>query len=262
LEDVKDRTAAAATELGRATARELTVLVPELGTKIRFGEGKKWGGEVGVSTRVLFLLAAEQRIIRGRPVGSWVSTQYRWMARTDTPREHLPPDAARAELARRWLATYGPGTLTDLKWWSGWGIGDTKKALAACNAIEVQMDDGAGFVLPDDGESVEVPPWAALLPALDPTAMGWKERDWYLGAHGTVLFDRNGNIGPTVWLDGRIVGGWTQTENGEIRMELLEDLGPPELEMIEEKAGALHHWLGEDRFVPRFRTPLEKRLRD
>ena len=69
-------------------------------------------------------------------------------------------------------------------------------------------------------------------------------------------------MGPTVWLDGRIVGGWTQTENGEIRMELLEDLGPPELEMIEEKAGALHHWLGEDRFVPRFRTPLEKRLRD
>ena len=38
------------------------------------------------------------------------------------------------------------------------------------------------------------------------TFMGWKERDWFLGEHAEPLFDRNGNAGPTVWRDGRVVG--------------------------------------------------------
>ena len=62
-------------------------------------------------------------------------------------------------------------------------------------------------------------------PTLDPTTMGWKEREWYLGPHERVLFDRNGNAGPTVWWDGRVVGGWSQREDGEIVFELLEDVG-------------------------------------
>ena len=36
----------------------------------------------------------------------------------------------------------------------------------------------------------------ALLPALDPTPMGYVERDWFLGPHAPALFDRSGNIGP------------------------------------------------------------------
>lgn len=60
-----------------------------------------------------------------------------------------------------------------------------------------------------------------------PTVMGWKERGWFLGKHGSELFDRNGNAGPTVWANGRVVGGWTQTANGEIRVELLERLDAP-----------------------------------
>jgi hypothetical protein len=52
--------------------------------------------------------------------------------------------------------------------------------------------------------------------------MGWTIRDFYLDpAHrdhtrpGT-LFDRSGNPGPTVWWDGRIVGGWAQRADGEV----------------------------------------------
>jgi len=116
---------------------------------------------------------------------------------------------ARAELVRRWLHAFGPGTRDDVRWWTGWTVGATRQALAAAGAVEVDLDDGAtGYLLGDDLEPVEPPePWVALLPALDATTMGWKERDWYLGSHRAQLFDTAGNAGPTVWVDGRIVGG-------------------------------------------------------
>ena len=69
----------------------------------------------------------------------------------------------------------------------------------------------------DGLESTPEPdPTAALLPALDPTPMGWVERDWFLGEHRAPLFDRTGNIGPTIFWQGRVVGGWAQRADGEI----------------------------------------------
>ena len=43
----------------------------------------------------------------------------------------MSQDAARADLVRRWLARFGPGTLADIVWWTGWNQGDTRRALAA-----------------------------------------------------------------------------------------------------------------------------------
>jgi hypothetical protein len=99
-----------------------------------------------------------------------------------------------------------------------------------------------------------------LLPALDPTVMGWAERDWYLGAHRTALFDRNGNAGPTIWADGRVVGGWAHRADGTVAVRLLEDVGAEVTGAVDTAAGQLEAWLGERRFTPRFRTPLEKEL--
>ncbi len=104
-----------------------------------------------------------------------------------------------------------PRPVTDLKWWTGWNAGDVKKALALLDVTEVDLGGNTGIVLSDDLEPAPEPePWAALLPALDATPMGWQERGWFLGGHGLTLFDRNGNIGPSIWWDGRVVGGWAQ----------------------------------------------------
>lgn len=79
--------------------------------------------------------------------------------------------------------------------------------LAPVLAVEVTLANGPGYLLGEDIEHVAPPgPWVALLPSLDPTTMGWKERGWYLGDHYPVLFDRNGNAGPTV--GGRARRGW------------------------------------------------------
>ncbi len=112
----------------------------------------------------------------------------------------------------------------------------------------------------DEAPVGEVEPWAALLPGLDPAPMGWKERDWYLGEHRAELFDRNGNVGPTVWWEGRIVGGWAQRPDGELVVRMLEDAGDDARRAIDEEAARLRSALGDLRVTPRFRTPLERAL--
>ena len=213
-------------------------------------------------------MAAEGRLARGRPNGGWTDRQYQWTRRDRAP---LPdPDAAAAELIARWLARFGPGTLTDLKWWTGWTVTKTRTALGLLGdrVREVDLDGAPGLDLAPtaegegegEDEAEGEAPWVALLPSLDPTPMGWKERDWYLGEHEAELFDRNGNIGPTIWLDGRIVGGWSQTPAGEIAVGLLEDVGAEVEARIDARAAALADFIGDTRFKPSFPTPLQRRL--
>jgi hypothetical protein len=174
----------------------------------------------------------------------------------------VPPEEARVELTRRWLRAFGPATVADLRWWTGWSAAEVKRALAAVEPVEVELDGGeTGLLLTDDTASVREPkPWAALLPALDPTAMGWTGRAWYVGPHAGMLFDRAGNIGPTVWWCGRIVGGWGQAPSGEIVVRMLEDVGTAAGQAVEAEALRLMSFLGGDRVTPRFRTPIEREL--
>jgi hypothetical protein len=176
----------------------------------------------------------------------------------------IPVDEARTELVRRWLVTFGPAPVTDLKWWTGWTVANVKAALARLDTVEVALEEGgSGIVLADDLAAGPTPvpePWVALLPALDPTPMGWSGRQWFLGDHAKALFDRSGNIGPTVWSDGRIVGGWAQRKDGEIAYRLLEDAGRGAATATEAAAAALEAQIGPVRFTPRFRTPVERDL--
>lgn len=264
LTTVQEETVGALAARGEATAGELAGDVAGLREQLHFGAGKKWEGSVGVSTRVLSLLAAEGLIVRGRPRGSWLSTQYRWAPmRAWLPGglPELPVEAARAELVRQWLAAYGPGTPADIAWWTGWTATEVRKALAEVRTTEVDLGSATGLMLCDEVEELPPPrPWVALLPALDPTVMGWTGRDWFLGEHRSTLFDRSGNAGPSVWCDGRVVGGWAQRRDGEIAIRLLEDVGADAASAVDDAAERLRVWLGGVRVTPRFRTPLEREL--
>ena len=249
---------------GEAYASELSKDVPLLRKKLSFGEGTKWAGNTSMTTWVLFLLAAEGRIVRGRPRGAWTSSQWRWVPAASwfpRPLPRLDEEEARETLAGRWLTSFGPATVTDLKWWTGWTLSQTRATLAAIGAVEVDLDGTPGFVMPDDVDVAPSPePWVALLPALDPTVMGWKERGWYLGEHGPALFDRSGNAGPTVWWNGRIVGGWAGRKDGRVAFQLLEDVGADATAQVEAEAARLEAWLGGVSVIPRFRVPLEREL--
>lgn len=249
---------------GGATAAELASDDPRLAQQIVLAEGKKYEGRQSVVSRILLLLAAEGRIVRGRPRGSWVSGQYRWSLVEAWLPGGVPAwslEEAQAELVRRWLRGFGPATIADVKWWTGLPMGQVRRAVADTGAVEVDLDGTPGLALPDDLDPAPSPePWAALLPALDPTIMGWAGRDFYLGPHRPALFDRNGNAGPTIWWDGHVVGGWAQRPSGELALRLLEDVGTDATTAIETEAARLADWLGPIRVTPRFRTPLEREL--
>lgn len=257
-------TLAALDRLGEATAQELATEVPALAAKVRVNEGKRYAGTIGLSSRVLIVLGLEGAVVRGRPRGTWISSQYRWATMRGWVGRDLPaldPADARRELVARWLGRFGPATEADIRWWTGWPARDVRGALASLGTVAVDLDGVEGLVLADDLEPTPVPdPWVALLPSLDATTMGWQARDWYLGPHRDRLFDRMGNAGQTIWVDGRVVGGWAIRPDGEVVTGLLEDVGRETERRIMEEAARLTGWLLSVQVVPRFPTPMQKEL--
>jgi hypothetical protein len=265
LAEIEDKILAALEVRGSATASQLSADVPELRVQLHFNTGKAYDIPQNITSRVLGNLAASGRIVRGRPRGTWRSTQYEW-APTSTwlgvDEWAGDPGEARVALARAWLSRYGPGTVADLTWWTGWNGTQVREALAGLDTAPVDLDGVPGIVLAGDEEPVPAAPGpsVALLPALDPTVMGWAGRDWYLGVHGPRLFDRTGNAGPTVWVDGRVAGGWAQRTDGSVAVRLLEDVGREAAALAEDLAVRLSAWLGPVQVTPKFRTPLEREL--
>lgn len=249
---------------GPLTAREVGVRLPELARPVPVGGGR-FATTQAAHTRVLLVLGFAGRVVRARPTGTWINGQYRWAAAESwSPGVFGAGDAraAAAGLARRWLHAFGPATRTDLQWWAGWPAATTTTALADVGAVRVQLDEGPGWVAPDDVDQVPAaPPSVRLLPGLDPSTMGWKQRGFHLDAdHVPLLFDRNGNGGPTVWVDGRVVGGWVQRRDGTLAMRLLTDIGAQARAELERHA---HEWetlLGPVRFSVRFPAPVQAEL--
>lgn len=239
------------------TTTEIRRAVPAIDARIGIPTA-----EQSASTRVLTQLGAAADIVRGTNAASWYTSRPQWTLMAnwlgDLPPQWTAADGYR-ELVRRWLYTFGPGTEDDIVWWLGATKTVVREAIGALDAVTVALEDGTtGWLLPDDLDHVPDPgPWVALLPVLDPTVMGWKGRDFYLGPHRERLFDRRGNAGTTAWVDGRVVGCWVQDDAGVARVRLVEDVPPAARRALDAEADRLSAWLGGLRVPMVYRSPAQ-----
>jgi hypothetical protein len=231
--------------------------------------GRAYSKPMRITSKVLEIMAAEGRIARGRPTGagftsgSWTwEPADRWVGPAGI--EPIPAGEATARLVTRHLAAFGPATVTDIAWWSGLPKTTIRSALVSAGAVEVALVGVGepGYVAGDDDLDVwDASGVVSLLPGLDATTMGWKQRSWYVDDRPAAgLFDRNGNAGPTIWIDGRVVGAWTQRPDGEIATMLTDDIGSAAMTAVDREAERLCGWLGPSRVRWRYPTPSTRRL--
>jgi hypothetical protein len=237
-------------------AAEIRQAVPILDMKMTATPGEPWA-----APRVLTHLGATADIVRAVNTGGWYTSRPRWTLMRHWLGDPVPAPLSAAdgyrEIVRRWLHTFGPGTEDDLVWWLGATKAAVRAALADLAAAPVTLDGGAtGWLLPDDlAEAPDPGPWAALLPVLDPTVMGWRHRDFYLGPHRDQIFDRNGNAGATAWVDGRIVGCWVQDPAGVVHVCLQEPVTARARRALDDEAARLTAWLAGFRVATVYPSP-------
>ena len=249
-------------EHGPSTARDVGLRLPHVRQPLQLAPGKSYAATQGAHTRVLTILGFAGQVLRTRPV-RWISGAYAYAAAESWlpgGLGSLDERMSAAELAGHWLRRFGPATTVDLQWWMGWSATKTKQALADCGAVVVEVASGPACLAPGDHDQPPAEPWVAVLPALDPTTMGWKQRDWYLPAAAAETFDSTGNGGPTLWVDGRIVGVWAQTRDGEIHTHYFERVTTTRRREIDIKIEEVKRLVGETRFTIRFPSDVHDRL--
>ena len=213
--------------------RAFTPLVAQLQQQVLLAEGKPYEARVSLTNRILLQLSIEGHIVRTRPLGSWLSSQYRWTTVERwfaAPWPPIPPTRRAPSWCAGGCARTAPGRRPTSRGGRSGRRSSVVDALDELGAVAVTVEPAPGgsptpaWVLPDDSSTTTSTvdgPVVSLLPSLDPAIMGWKEREWILDGLGPQLFDRNGNAGPIVLVDGAAVGVWAQLDGGRVVTELL-----------------------------------------
>lgn len=261
---------------GGIEAREISKLVPALQRKILVGGGTRNSAEVNPTSRLLGVLAAEGVLVRGRVKGSWTNRIYNWHVSEwlgqNIANSTISESDGICSIVRSYIRAFGPVTFTDVCWFTGLGKRVIARAIVEAGVDEIELENAdTGLVINNDFErhrellgGSSGDPVVSLLPALDAAVMAYKQRDWYLGDNASLVFDTLGNAGPTVWIDGHLVGVWAKTTEPTPIVALLPSApidGHQEL-AIQSAAEALGSAVGTTAIKPSFPTPLQKLLQN
>ena len=258
LDDATATVLAVLHEHGPMTARRMGTLVPALRQKLVLGAGSPNEATVSAHTRVLLQLGFDGALVRTRPTGTWINGQYTWAAMDDW----LPggvdgrdeQEAAR-DLADALLRRFGPGTAD---------------RPAVVGRLDRRHDEAGARGLrrgrrPARGRDRRLGRRRRRRAGSRTSGRGRRccrgstRRRW-AGSTGPGTcpraaadsFDRNGNAGPTIWVDGRVVGYWVQRPDGGIRLHWFEPVPAARRRAVERRAEEVREWLGDSRFSVRF----------
>ena len=191
-------------------------------------------------------------LVGGASPRSWrspVRAYHRWQdVLPDVHLDRYEEEEAITELVRRYIATYGPVTVNDVSWWTGFTMERTRLALAALDSelTTVSVDGWPGplVLLGDPSDADETDDRISAIPVLDPYVQGYKDRERFLadGRHEYV-YDGGGNATATILVDGFIVGVWQAIDQPPtVRYHVFDDQAEAAIHEIEAEladAGAL-----------------------
>lgn len=167
------------------------------------------------------------------------------------PFERLDPEAALQEVARRFLAAYGPAQVEEFARW--WGV--TPKTVrgvlrAEHGFSEVEVDGKKAWsVWADEDEPVADGPVVRLLPLFDPYTVAVRHNgDRPLaGPEKDLVYRQAGWISPVLVVGGELVGVWEHTETKTglvVDIRPFRPLDPAVAELAAHEAGRLGRHLG------------------
>lgn len=133
--------------------------------------------------------------------------------------ERPTADVALARLAWRYLEGFGPATPADFGRFALQRKPDVTAALAALAGDLVEHEGPDGEVLLDvpggpvpDGDTPAPP---RLLPMWDSTLLAWDDRRRVIADdHRSLVIRRNGDVLPTLLVDGEVAGVWRTVDDG------------------------------------------------
>jgi uncharacterized protein YcaQ len=172
-------------------------------------------------------------------------------ARSDGPRVRFvrpapfaPLDRGEAtrEVARRFLAAYGPASREDLaKWFGTPSAPQAGRWIEALDAVEVDVDGRRGWLLAADAAEAEAarPTGAVrLLPAFDQYVVA-SPRDALPPGRRERVYRAGGWFSPVLLVDGEIAGVWRR-EGGAVAIEPFAPVGAEVRAAAEAEAARLH----------------------
>ena len=123
----------------------------------------------------------------------------------------LTHDEALTELTQRYFASHGPATLADFVWWSGLTTNEARRGISLLDTHldQVLIDDTVYWSATSAAPPVpRSSPSVHLLPAYDEYNVAYKNRQLLFDSAHITNWDA---LGPTITVDGRIIGTWKST---------------------------------------------------
>lgn len=202
------------------------ITVLEKGEKTAVEIRKELGTNISISL-ILRLLMEDVPLLRGRPLGTWKGEQFRYSLLSKNIELRMDKEKAKILLVEKFLEAFGPATLKDLTWWSGFSKKESKKILEKIETVDM----GDGLLLlereAEDFDNSKVDDKSLLLMSgVDQYVITYKYSicprlvsERYL----THIYNEYGALHDPIIRNGKIIGRW-HVKEGKIGYLLYEKI--------------------------------------
>jgi hypothetical protein len=172
-----------------------------------------------------------------------------WLAGTRPRRPDR--EEALATLANRYFQSHAPATERDFAWWSGLSLTAAREAIRLAGDRLEERKDKAGFVwhpASDPPDPTAPDPLVRLLSPFDELLVAYKDRSAYHRDSGPVDPSLT-FFGPTILLNGRLVGRWKKTvaaKSARLSLQIAPGAGRVDRDMITAECARLSRFWGQD----------------